>query len=282
MPVRLISHEEINFQRLLSKCQERAAEGKGEYDWRLDKYLENLEVRLVELHRHAQAPPPETLTEYRTALDFLSKILASSKSTWRGAAGRSGASGADDETDARADGAAPTGQKCPPHDPVWLFPHGPSSTRDTITKQIHQKTTERGNLKAREALLGNNDAGLRRRFGAPAAAAAAGESNDDDIKDLLNAHRQAQEQIADEMLSLTRGLKEHALAANEIIRKDTTKLSDAGDLAERNAARLETETDRLGEHTQTACRCWIWFLLAVVTMTFIAMVWVMKLFGKKH
>ena len=43
------------------------------------------------------------------------------------------------------------------------------------------------------------------------------ESNDLDY--LLKAHHQAQEQVAEEMLSLTKSLKEQSLAAKEVIGK---------------------------------------------------------------
>ena len=32
---------------------------------------------------------------------------------------------------------------------------------------------------------------------------------------------------------------------------------------------MAVETERLQQHTKTVCRCWIWFVLMVVTFTFI-------------
>ena len=100
------------------------------------------------------------------------------------------------------------------------------------------------------------------------------------MEDLLKAHHQVQEQTAEEMLNLTRALKEQSLAANEIIKKDTASLEKTNEMADRNSARLGVEADRLSVHTKTLCRCWIWFILLIVTATFIVMVWIMKFFGK--
>ena len=85
----------------------------------------------------------------------------------------------------------------------------------------------------------------------------------------MKAHHQAQEQVAEEMISLTRTLKEHTLAANEIIKKDTQTLEKTNEMAEKNSEKLALESERLKEHTNKLCRCWIWFLMLVVTITFI-------------
>ena len=38
---------------------------------------------------------------------------------------------------------------------------------------------------------------------------------------------------------------------------------------DRNTERLSVETERLAEHTKRACRCWIWFIVLVVSITFV-------------
>ncbi len=81
--------------------------------------------------------------------------------------------------------------------------------------------------------------------------------------------QQAQEAAAEEMLGLTRALKEQTIVAGEIIRKDVTALEGTSDLAEKNTARLAEESARLAEHTKTSCRCWVWFIMLIVTVTFI-------------
>lgn len=121
----------------------------------------------------------------------------------------------------------------------------------------------------------------------------------------MRAQHEVQEQTAEEMLELTRALKEQSLAAHEIIKKDITTLTKTDELADRNTERLGIETERLAEHTKRACRCWIWFIVLVVSITFVggyhellgiyaqtksesspfplsAMVMVMKVFRKRN
>ena len=90
-----------------------------------------------------------------------------------------------------------------------------------------------------------------------------------------------QEQVAEEMLSLTKTLKEQSLAAKDVILKDTAVIEKTAEMADKNTERLKKEADRLGEHTKSSCRCWIWSLLGIVIMTFVSMVWVMKFFRKR-
>ena len=85
----------------------------------------------------------------------------------------------------------------------------------------------------------------------------------------MRAQHEVQEQTAEEMLELTRALKEQSLAAHEIIKKDITTLTKTDELADRNTVRLGIETERLAEHTKRACRCWIWFIVLVVSITFV-------------
>ena len=85
----------------------------------------------------------------------------------------------------------------------------------------------------------------------------------------MRAQHEVQEQTAEEMLELTRALKEQSLAAHEIIKKDITTLTKTDELADRNTERLGIETERLAEHTKRACRCWIWFIVLVVSITFV-------------
>ena len=98
-----------------------------------------------------------------------------------------------------------------------------------------------------------------------------------ELNDLLKAHHEAQEQVAEEMLYLTRALKDQTLAAGEIIKKDTLTLEKTNELADKNTSKLAVETERLQKHTNKLCRCWIWFLMLVVTITFIGMKHILNL-----
>ena len=94
-------------------------------------------------------------------------------------------------------------------------------------------------------------------------------TGDGEIDDLLKAHHDAQEQVAEEMLSLTRSLKEQTEAAGQVIRKDISTLERTRDTAEKNQDKLSIESERLAKHTQTLCRWWIWLIMVTVTITFI-------------
>ncbi len=153
----------------------------------------------------------------------------------------------------------------------------------------------------RAALLGHPEGGegIRHRKPGPGDEGSADDKGDLDY--LLKVHHKAQEQVAEEMLGLTRTLKEQSMAAKDIIKKDNAVIEKANEVADKNTAKLTKETERLQEYTRCSCRCWIWFLIAVVIFTFIgknlsisifaenfnqnllfsAMVWVMKFFRKR-
>ena len=48
-----------------------------------------------------------------------------------------------------------------------------------------------------------------------------------------------------------------------------------------NLTKLEEETRRVGEFSaRGSCRCWIWLMMGLVLLTFMAMVLTMRLFRK--
>lgn len=59
------------------------------------------------------------------------------------------------------------------------------------------------------------------------------------------------------------------------------KLEESVKITDRNFDKLKKESDRLEKHTQT-CSWWIWIMLVIVTLTFLAMIMFMKLFSKKN
>lgn len=80
----------------------------------------------------------------------------------------------------------------------------------------------------RRDLLGANDSnGLRKR--------ATGSSGGDDMNQAMKHHANLQEKIAEDMLALTRNLKEQTETANRIIRKDTEVCGNANRLCERHS-----------------------------------------------
>ena len=60
---------------------------------------------------------------------------------------------------------------------------------------------------------------------------------DGDADSLLKSQQEAQDQVAEEMLGLTKALREQTVAAGEIIRKDTAALESTSEMADKNASR---------------------------------------------
>ena len=83
-----------------------------------------------------------------------------------------------------------------------IIPHGPSTTNQPITQEIHQKTMESHHEKLRSELFGLNDGNLRKRNL---------QDVPNDLDDSMKDHQESQEQVAEEMLSLTKTLKEQVL-----------------------------------------------------------------------
>lgn len=79
-----------------------------------------------------------------------------------------------------------------------------------------------------------------------------------------------QQKIADDMLMLTRNLKEQSQLANKIIKRDTEVASNSSNLTEKNFSKLKAESDKLAEHSRRACKCWMWVMLIIVMVLFIS------------
>uniref|UniRef100_A0A8C2BHH9 Vesicle transport protein USE1 n=1 Tax=Cyprinus carpio TaxID=7962 RepID=A0A8C2BHH9_CYPCA len=73
------SRLEINFIRLLSRCESLASESRNETEWRLEKYVGALEEMLVALKKSPSKPAAEILTDYNRKVDFLKGLLEADK-----------------------------------------------------------------------------------------------------------------------------------------------------------------------------------------------------------
>ncbi|XP_039315086.1 vesicle transport protein USE1-like isoform X3 [Solenopsis invicta] len=153
-----------------------------------------------------------------------------------------------------------------------------NSASTNITTQIHQKTVAKYNQELRAELFhSNKDAnkdGVRQRL-------LNSNIQDEDLDAILKYNRNIQEKIAENMLSMTGTMKEHALAANAIIKKDIGKLEMSDKLTDVNAIKLKKESLKLEEHTKSKWRCWVWIMIAFVLVVFFNMVLFMKMARKK-
>lgn len=281
---------------LLTSVDKSKLEEEFVYDWRLPKFVQTLEQWLKDLEKHPQGPKKDTLKEYQLKVEFLGKVVIRleaeraqhERATRAAAAANSRKNSFCDVPDGQGLSDV-TGAATSPGG-VVLLPHGPASTGEQVTKEIHQKLEGRRARGVRDQLFDGSDgfgevvsdSDVRRRHGRhddDDEVDGGGPSNDLDV--LLKAHHAAQEKVAEDMLSLTRSLKEQTIAAGEIVRKDTKVIEQSSELAQRNDDKLKAETERLQERNTSPCRCWIWMLLSVVCFTFIAMVGIMKLFRKR-
>jgi len=246
----------VSLSRLLSQCQKMAAQSQDlAKEWRFPSFLSACEEMFSSLPRppDPHSPPEDRILEYRLNIDFLKEVLERLPK---------------DET-VLEEGevehqSAADAMRLP-------LPHGAAITGDTITKQIHLRTTAKQDTSDREQLLGGDDKWEKN-----------GSSGNADLDKLMEAHRDEQEKAALEMLELTRRLKEQTSAANSIIRKDTANMAQDAVVAENNYDKLRDETDRVGQFRRWwNCRCWIWLMIGIVIITFISMVMMMKMFRKK-
>ena len=203
------SREEISLSRLLARCQEIAGSSSDlSQEWRLPTFLDSCDQMISSLPKSPDptAPSSEALLEYRNSLDLLRKLLPPKQ----------------EELEDLRDNDLPS----PP--PVPL-PQGTTS-RDTVSRQIYQRAVEKQQGNMREQLLGPAGAGIVENTGAPTAqilcelllsGLGVGRGNLDAI---LAEHKDQQERVAEEMIALTRSLKEQSAAAGSLIRKDTAKL----------------------------------------------------------
>lgn len=73
----------------------------------------------------------------------------------------------------------------------------------------------------RRDLLGGGNANLRQRVNITANSSSSDSNSTGDMSQAMKHHSNMQEKIAEDMLALTRNLKEQTEIANRIIRKDT-------------------------------------------------------------
>lgn len=123
--------------------------------------------------------------------------------------------------------------------------------------------------------LRNNLLGVRQRHVVPG-------DPSGDVDEVIKYHENMQQKITEEMLALTRNLKEQSEVANKIIKMDTEIVNRSTDIAQRNFNKLSVESTKLGEHSKKAWRCWMWLMLAIVLVVFINMVLFMKFVKKKY
>ncbi|KAJ8929930.1 hypothetical protein NQ314_017339 [Rhamnusium bicolor] len=104
----------------------------------------------------------------------------------------------------------------------------------------------------------------------------------EDMDEMIHYHENMQQKITEDMLALTKNLREQSEIANKIIKKDTEIVSRSTEMTDQNYSKLTTESSKLEEHSKRAWKCWLWIMLAAVFIVFINMVLFMKVMKKKY
>uniref|UniRef100_A0A3P8W970 Vesicle transport protein USE1 n=1 Tax=Cynoglossus semilaevis TaxID=244447 RepID=A0A3P8W970_CYNSE len=248
----MASRLEINFIRLLSRCESIASEKRGEAEWRLEKYVAALEEMLVALRKSLSKPTPEVLTDYTRKVDFLKGLLEAEKlssTTEKALANQF-----------LAPGRTPT----------------IATERMPATKTVHIQSKARCTGEMRDELLGTVGVNLHIFIGLPLDE----RQSAAELDAVLQHHHNLQEKLAEDMLNLARNLKNNSMAAQNIIKQDNQTLGHSMRQADVNFEKLKTESERLEQHTKKSVNWLLWLMLILVSFTFISMILFIRIFPR--
>uniref|UniRef100_A0A8C2CNW3 Vesicle transport protein USE1 n=1 Tax=Cyprinus carpio TaxID=7962 RepID=A0A8C2CNW3_CYPCA len=246
------SRLEINFIRLLSRCESLASEKRNETEWRLEKYVGALEEMLVALKKSPGKPAPEILTDYNRKVDFLKGLLEA------------------DKLPSPAEKSLANQFLAPGRTPTI------SSERTPASKTVHIQSKARCAGEMRKELMSSLDTDLRQRKSIPVDE----RQSATELDAILQHHHNLQEKLADDMLNLARNLKNNTLAAQNIIKQDNQTLTQSMRQADMNFEKLKTESERLEQHAKKSVNWFLWLMLIVVSFTFISMILFIRLFPR--
>ncbi|XP_061720547.1 vesicle transport protein USE1 isoform X1 [Cydia pomonella] len=251
------SRLEMNVRLLLNRCELIAKQEAIEGNWRLKKYVDSLDEMLTELRTGPEKPSKDILIEYTKRAGFLKGLIQTATLN------------------------SPTEKL----EAVQLLSHGAATLcTDEAAQEIHQKTVAKYGNELRSELFGleDSDDTLRKRNIIKAPNFTSTSSSQEDMDSLLKYHQNMQEKVAENMVLLTKSLKEQSQIASTIIKNDTEALKKSSEMTDRNVDSLKVESERLQEHSRNAWKCWLWIMLAIVTCIFINMVLFMKVMKKRR
>ncbi|XP_040897191.1 vesicle transport protein USE1 isoform X1 [Toxotes jaculatrix] len=255
----MASRLEINFVRLLSRCESIASEKRGATEWRLEKYVGALEEMLVALRKSPSKPTAEVLAEYTRKVDFLKGLLEAEKLS------------------SPTEKALANQFLAPGRTPTI------ANERMPATKTVHMQTKARCTGEMRNELLGTvlsgkgtSETDLRNRRGFPLDE----RQSAAELDAVLQHHHNLQEKLAEDMLNLARNLKNNTMAAQNIIRQDNQTLNQSMRQADLNFEKLKTESERLEQHTKKSVNWLLWLMLILVSFAFISMILFIRLFPR--
>ncbi|XP_051166919.1 vesicle transport protein USE1 isoform X2 [Leptopilina boulardi] len=243
-----MTKDEINIRRLLRIC-ESMAKNDISSNWKLEKYIKTLDGMIETLNNSAFKPPKDTVGEYIKRVDFLKGIIGTVK-------------------------LKDTVEKVVATQMVSSVIHSTDDSHSSnIMTQIHQKTSSKYNKELRSELF--------KSTGKKSQESTDSTLNSDDLDAVLKYNRNMHENIANNILLMTKSMREHATIASGIIRRDIKTLENSNKVTEGNQMSLKSESLKLTEHTKSNWRCWVWIMVAFVLIVFFNMILFMKVAKKK-
>ncbi|CAB3256985.1 unnamed protein product [Arctia plantaginis] len=255
-PIPKKSRLEMNVRQLLNKCELIAKQEPLESNWRLKQYVESLSEMITELKTGPDKPAKDVLAEYTKRAAFLKGVVQT----------------------------ATLNTPIEKLEAIQQLSHGAATmSADASAQEIHQKTVVKYGVELRSELFGleDSDDALRKRNIIKAPNFTSNSSSQEDMDSLLKYHQNMQEKVAENMVLLTKSLKEQSQIASTIIKADAEALKKSSDLTDKNLSSLQVESERLQEHSRSAWKCWLWIMLAVVMLIFINMVLFMRVMKKR-
>ncbi|XKL64239.1 hypothetical protein PGB90_004325 [Kerria lacca] len=218
------SRLEINVRRLLLKCEEMANKKDLDNDWRLPKFIESVDNMVRNLKNEQIKPDREELEKYSKRIDFLKGLLETRK------------------------------MNDPMHKSIAMQMLAPPSTlNSTAVKDIYQKNLASCEDDLRKELLQDQFELRHRNKSEP--------SGSQELDSILKYHSQKHDQIATEMLIMTRSVKEQSQLAGKIIREDTKTLEKSSKIMDDNYFHLKKQNNRLQDFiSKSGWQCWIWII----------------------
>ncbi|CAH3181683.1 unnamed protein product [Porites lobata] len=261
---------EINFRRLLERCEAMASEiqeNKENVSWRLEKYVLTLQRQATELKKSESKPSPDAMTEYSKKVEFLKGLIETQKMK------------------------SPTEKLLASRQlvrPLSQTSNAQTTEADkgqTVNRaqELHIRAKSQINKEMRSELLGEgeNNAANNISLLIQCTCNKKSDANDESIDSVLQYHQNLQENIAEEMIKMAQHIKHTSVMASNIIKEDNKTLEQSTKLADSNFEKLKRESERLEELTQTPCSWWIWIMIITVCTVFMWMIIFIRLFPKK-
>jgi SNARE protein 1 len=238
---------EINFKRLLSKCEELLENNLDDNFWRLEKYILVLEEQFSNLNKSPKKPSIDCLKDYSRRLEFLKNSTKTKKNS----------DSQEFLTTIFSKRTESTIQKA--SEPKQIFHKAKMNQESLIREQLFKKSIDNGPKTSKII------------------AAEASDTNK-----LIEDEKTNQDKLANEMLKSVKAIKENSILANRIIKSDNKVLDELNLKAEKNVEVLKKTNEHLTNRVSKSCfNCWIWLMIMLILVIFVMMVLFMKLFPKQ-